>query len=392
MRLIMYEYLEVNLIGVILLLTMFFYVKKRHYTEQEKDQDKRHFLWMLIFNAFILLADNGIYLLRNRVSQPLIILNHVLCISYFTMNLLFCYEWLRYCIAKLYPRYRQSRIEKFFTLLPCVANAFFVASSPLTGWVYSISKTNVYHRGPMIMVSFSAAIIYWIISACITIREWRHPARSREIDEYITLLVFPIPLIVGNVLQMRFYGLSIIWVCSAVSMLILFIDMQNEQLSRDDLTGLYNRRQTNVQLIWEVSHMPCADYMLLVIMMDIDNFKIINDRFGHLSGDRALRTVAKALKENCRKSDFASRFGGDEFLIIGHIKTEQDAKSIIRRIETSLENINKKSLFKYSLSLSAGYAIRSKNDKVTVDSLLNEADGKMYEEKRSKNCLRIDEA
>ena len=386
MPLVMYEYIEVNLVGVVLLLTMLFYMGKKQ--RKGLGGEQKYFIRMLILNALILVADNGIYLLRGHASPGLILLNHGVCIAYFVMHSWFCYNWVRYVLLRLYPRYRPGGTVHVLLLLPTLASTVLAAISPWTGWVYTISGDNVYHRGSFVWISFAASLVYWLVSSALILREWRHPSRSREAGEYGTLFFFPVLLLFGNLLQLRFYGLSIVWVCAAISVLILFIDIQNEQLSRDELTGLFNRRQTNAQLLWEVNHLHAAEDLLLVGMMDVDDFKQINDRYGHLSGDHALSVVAKALREHSRKSDFVSRYGGDEFLLIGHVKTEADAETIFLRMKGALDAESRAEKLPYSLSLSVGYTLSRPGDDVTMDSLLNAADGNMYAAKRDQKDAR----
>src|SRR5574344_2097030 len=152
----------------------------------------------------------------------------------------------------------------------------------------------------------------------------------------------------------------------AVDLLVLFIDMQNDLLSLDALTGLYNRRQVNTQLSWEVAPLHQASDFLFVAMLDVDHFKLINDKYGHLAGDRALTCVGKALKTSCRKNDFISRFGGDEFLITGHIANKDDVCVITNRINTTLTALNESEGLPCALSLSIGWALFSRNDTVTT--------------------------
>lgn len=382
MPLVMCEYLEVNLIGVVLLLTMLFFVRKQHNREQGGEQ--KYFVTMVVLNMLILLADNGIYLLRGHGERWQIILNHGVCVAYFAMHGWFCYCWLRYVLKRLYPRYLPGKKTAALMLLPALAGSFLPAASPVTGWVYTLTEKNVYSRGPLMWSVFLTAILYWTASSAAILKEQRHPSRRRELSEYCILLVFPALLVAGNVLQMKFYGLSIVWICAAISMLILFIDMQNDQLSRDKLTGLFNRRQMNAQLQWEIGRLRTADDLLAVAMFDVDHFKQINDRYGHLSGDQALAAVAGVLKANCRKSDFVCRFGGDEFLLIGHVKNRADAEGIVQRMEDAVCRESRRQSCPYGLSLSAGCTVCAPGDEVTMDAVLNDADAKMYDAKRRK--------
>lgn len=380
MAIAMYEYIEVNCIGIVLLLTMLFYAMKKH--EQEPVGEQFCFNSMLAINAVILLADIGIYLLRGHGVAPLIVLNHVLCIVYFTLQIWFCFFWARYVLLRLYPRYFPGRIKKLLLMLPLAVNTLMAVLSPFTGWYYTLSDKNAYKRGPFLWMAVVISAIYLLLCTIIILREQLHPNRSRDKGEYRTLLIFPIPMIIGNLFQLHFYGLSIVWVCSVISMLLMYLEIQHSQLSRDALTGLYNRRQTNVQLSWELAHLRSSNELLFVAMIDVDHFKQINDRFGHLAGDEALAFIAKALKANCRRSDFIGRFGGDEFLLIGHISKAKDAESIIRRIDLYLDDVNSRDMFTYKLSISAGYSIRGPLDEAAIDAVLDEADGNMYEAKR----------
>ena len=124
-------------------------------------------------------------------------------------------------------------------------------------------------------------------------------------------------------------------------------------------------------------------------MIDVDHFKRINDSCGHLCGDKALIFVAETLKKSCRKSDFIGRFGGDEFLMICHVDTEEAAGRIMRRIDARLDIERLPEGIDRKITVSAGCAIYRSTEEVTVDSILNEADKKMYAEKNLRKSLDI---
>jgi len=369
------------MIGVVILLIMLLYERKRH---DHESPDQAHFVRMLMMNAIILLADNGIYLMRNQPGKGMIILNHLFCVTFFGLHAWFCREWAYYVLERLFPRRQLSSLERVLLLLPALLATAAVALTPLTGWIYTLSPNNVYHRGPYILITFAASICYWGFSTVITLKEQRHPMAHRETSEYRTMLIYPFLILLGNLAQLRFYGLSIVWIVAAVSMLILFVDMQNTQLSRDALTGLYNRRQTNAQLLWEMEHLHSNTDYLLVAMLDVDHFKQINDKYGHLCGDQALATVARVLKSSTRRNDFIGRFGGDEFLLTGHVRSADDGRRIFARIQDALEKLNRSGEFPYLLTLSIGYVVCGPDDPADMDAIVNLADKKMYEIKQKK--------
>ena len=321
----------------------------------------------------------------------MILFTYVLCCACFVLHTWFGYQWLCYVIGFVYPRYQLTKIGRFLLMLPSLFANLFVLLTPLNGWIFTFDSTNVYHRGPFILLTFLVDTIYLIISIWILLREYLNPNAIRRRNEYLSLIFAPIPMVAGNILQMCFYGLSISWIASAVSLMIIYMEDQNQESSRDALTKLYNRRQTDAQLAWELSRKrPDGDY-LIVSMIDIDNFKSINDTYGHLKGDEALIMVADTLMENFRKTDFIGRYGGDEFLMIGHTKHKDDANLIFQRLKSKLDEKNFSGQYPYNLSASIGYVVCDPLSHPTMDEVLSEADEKMYEVKtrRAKDYSRM---
>jgi len=148
----------------------------------------------------------------------------------------------------------------------------------------------------------------------------------------------------------------------------------------DSLTGLYNRKSFIEKL--EKIYTRDKSSPLAILMLDLDNFKIINDKYGHQTGDRVLQEFAQLLEENIRKSDIACRLGGDEFTVILRA-TEGETAQIIKRIRNSLKKWKQKDSTLKHLDVSIGSA-RLK-DGYSIDDLIKEADNNMYEEKENKD-------
>ena len=153
--------------------------------------------------------------------------------------------------------------------------------------------------------------------------------------------------------------------------------------TRDLLTGLYNRNFFNESIIQDIRKAERRHEKLSIIIIDIDNFKFINDTYGHLHGDGVLRACADLLKKCVRKSDFLCRYGGDEFIIVTPMQTCEENHLLFSRIDKSLEEWNAAyATFDYSLSMSIGCAVWE--DGKDVIEVLNEADKKMYLNKQKK--------
>src|SRR5437868_5636805 len=151
----------------------------------------------------------------------------------------------------------------------------------------------------------------------------------------------------------------------------------------DYLTGLPNARSLFLQLDRELARCKRSKSTLTVMVCDMDGFKQINDRFGHLEGNRVLKLFAQRLKESCREYDYVARMGGDEFVVVAPGLTA-DAS----RVKTlTLREMAKKAGFEICrediLSLSIGQAVYPENG-LDAEELLAEADRRMYLEKQQQ--------
>lgn len=148
---------------------------------------------------------------------------------------------------------------------------------------------------------------------------------------------------------------------------------------RDELTRLFNRKVLDSIMQYEekIYKTEKGDYIL--IMLDVDKFKQMNDEHGHVYGDIVLRNIARCIEEKVRSSDFVVRYGGDEFLVIQTHATNESVNAFIKRIEDEME---KSCYLDIKVSVSYGYAKRSECKEAAEVLVL--ADKRLYEHKESK--------
>ncbi len=373
------QYIEVNIIGIIMLSVMFIYTVwiQRDVVKAEQ----KYFVTMLAVNIIQLFLDTAVFTANYHRNPLFVNINRGMCAMFFSLHGCFSYLWIMYCIKMLYPEYKMERLKKILISLPFAAVVCIAFMSIKNGWLYFITDENIYLKGKYIYLMVILTVIYWLMGLILDIKEIIQQDRVREKTVYVTLALFPFPIFIGNILQIKYDGLSIIWISAALALLILFINVQNNHVSRDSLTGLFNKRQTNRQIAWEIKHLKNAEYYLFSIMIDVDRFKQINDTYGHLMGDKALIDVAHILRRNFRKKDFIGRFGGDEFIVMGHIKNPEEINILTERIKYLENEYNNKNSM-YHLSLSVGYSIFTKDDDINLEYFIAESDRKMYEIKK----------
>ena len=151
-----------------------------------------------------------------------------------------------------------------------------------------------------------------------------------------------------------------------------------DQSTRDAVTQLLNRGAIDGILEREETRFQAGGEDYIVIMLDVDDFKRINDRFGHTIGDSVLRSVAERLSGAIREQDFAARYGGDEFLIVLSVSGKENADSIYERITANVCRING---YAFEVLVSAGGARRRECE--SLAALIALADQRMYDMKRS---------
>jgi diguanylate cyclase (GGDEF)-like protein/PAS domain S-box-containing protein len=158
-----------------------------------------------------------------------------------------------------------------------------------------------------------------------------------------------------------------------------------EQAIHDPLTSLHNRYYLDKVLDQEVKRSKRYNHCIAFLMIDINRFKEINDRYGHQVGDEILKEVAALLRETIRETDIAVRYGGDEFLIV-FPETNGEVDSIKRRILEKVALLNKKNgQMDFPVTLSMGSASWNPKGHNSVDEILNEADRRMYADKNQHN-------
>jgi two-component system, cell cycle response regulator len=152
------------------------------------------------------------------------------------------------------------------------------------------------------------------------------------------------------------------------------------EATHDQLTGMFNRRAILNQLHKELLRAGRNNSLLAVGMCDIDHFKLVNDTYGHQTGDDVLCEFARILNNALREYDSIGRIGGEEFLIVSPMKTEMDCTSLFNRILLQISE-NKLSTRTGLLSVTSSIGVACSVAGSTVDSMLEAADAALYKAK-----------
>ncbi len=203
--------------------------------------------------------------------------------------------------------------------------------------------------------------------------------------QYLVCAAYPLVLVFFGVVQTLFFKAVLFCFGVTINMIYIYIISLNDQVSMDELTHLNNRTQLKKYLATEHGRPGSDRDVHYVLMIDLNKFKQINDQFGHVEGDMALRRTADALKMACSflsVRSFIARYGGDEFIMIIKTDDEEAIKALCANIKNTLVRLNKEANPGYDLTASIGYASYS-GDLKSFQGALAKADEALYEDKKA---------
>lgn len=375
-------YSEINLICITLL---FIFTRQIRYKSGQLSADSRIFSMILWATGIMCASDMVAGICRGQFFGGARALIEISNLIYYEAISVISFLWMAYVFAKL--KIIENKKELFPWSIPLIAISIVTLINPFTQWLFTIDENNLYARNIGVyfhwIVSWAYLIITTIIIAYKIIRE----KDKRKRQEIIPLLSFIVAPAIAAAIQMLFYGVTCYQVGITVSIIIIFLTEQNNQILTDALTGLNNRYGFNKY--WENYMQRHSETKLFLMMIDIDNFKQVNDKFGHLEGDRALADVADAVKQSCEDAAFqifACRYGGDEILIAGCDCRQDEFSEIKTQIHKQIEEKNYTKNYPYVLSVSIGTASGTCLSSDDIDNLLRKADEAMYAEKSAQKA------
>ncbi len=336
-----------NGIGVLLLVTTLlnFYRKYR-----SRNVEQRIFAGMLFVNLSQCLVEGATFLADGARFPNDVLVSTLLNTSLFANNIIYSFLWSVYAELRVNGGATFKRI--FIRAIPAAAILLGAVVNLFTPVFFSISAENVYDRTPLFTVSFVITYGYLLMGTMSAYR-------SRQMgDRYVFLpaVTFLLPVVMGSIIQFFCQGISLMWVGAAIGMNYAYISLVDEGATIDPLAGTFSRHQLN-EVLNVLPRQATNGRTVAGLMMDIDDFKSINDQYGHLVGDDAIRTVGQLLRRAARGYGRVYRYAGDEFTVILDIMEGDEADAVVARIQEELEVFNASGTMPCRLSLSIGQAV-----------------------------------
>ncbi len=306
---------------------------------------------------------------------------------YHMFTLVTSYMWYLFSESEMETRTTKTKKGLAISMIPFVIGASIIVSSYWTNTVFFINPDGVYERGPLYILHIAICFFYIILTSSKAFVRSFYKKNYVNRAKYRSLASFCIFPLISGVFQVIFVGSPMISAGVTFAAIQVYINSREQLISVDPLTKLNNRTEM-VRFLDNKMKNRNPNKELYLFIMDVDYFKKINDKFGHVEGDNAIRIVADSLKKSVRKTNlFACRYGGDEFVVVGEVKPDFNPNEFCKFINKNLEEETKARGKDYILHLSIGYFKYTPEIK-NIAEFISSADKYLYKRK-SERTLKL---
>ncbi len=339
----------------------------------------RIFTAMIFLTASACILEGLSFILDGKVFSMAYLWDLLINSYLYFCNITVSYLWCLYVDLRLYRSREHMRKNALIYGIPSFIGYIGILLNFKFNYIFTIDDSLIYHRNLTGYLYFFFAV--YNLAQSVVIRQIYYKKYGQT--KFFPIYMFIAPICLGAVVQVLFYGVSVVWCSVAMGLVGTFMCLQNELSYIDPLTKLYNRNYLD-HILRDMSRKH-SKYGGL--MIDMDFFKIINDTFGHTEGDKALVNAANIISSSMPDDAIVCRFAGDEFIVLLRSGKQNDIDAAISSLRKSLTLFNEQRETMYELSLSVGSSIYD-GAAETTDTFLHEMDENMYAEKKNKHAVR----
>ncbi len=355
---------DVNFFSIILLVVLYFTMKLRREATGTSSYLFFRLLWMTVF----LLALEVLSWTFDRIPGQNG-LNYFFNMSFAWLTSMVTCMLASYIDYHMFGSYDRLR-KRWFYIHPFILTGILLVINLFEPIIFSVSADNIYQREPLMIL---LPVLNISTFSYICYLAYRHRKQIQKEIIWVILLYVLMPAVVAF-MQVALFGVFILWPMMAVTVVLTYIFLETISTSRDYLTGLLTRHRIDDYLEYMLEHKKT----FILVMIDLNKFKAINDTYGHLSGDLALKIFSESLLKQFSKGKVVGRYAGDEFiLILEKIKCDE---MIDRLANVELEMHERYNTGKtdFLITFSYGYYERVADDNISYKDIIHIADQRMY--------------
>ncbi len=364
--------LATNGCAAVLLITLLLNYGRKHIT---KTKESRLFVIMIVSNLLQCIVETITIVIDGEYFPGAIAVAKLLNSFLFANNIFFSYMWSLYADEKISYNSKHKTAWDKIKPIPAMIIVICAVVNLFTPVFFEITEDNEYKRVGIYLVSYAVTYFYLLLG---TINIYMHRKRTEKFT-FLPVFTFLLPVCLASLIQYLVQGISLLWAGAAVGLASAYMALLEEGSLTDKLSGVFSRHYLNQYLSTLQSKARISKY-LLGIMLDIDDFKSINDSFGHLVGDDAIASAGHVLRKALPENRTIFRYAGDEFVVILPIEELAEIKPLIDKIHYESERYIKKHGKAYRLRFSAGYTTYIQGENVAA--FIGRMDSEMYKNKK----------
>ena len=277
------------------------------------EREARTFKWIVIVMMVALIIDGFTHAhYRGAISLPSTLLGILYASYMFLFSGVLSYLWLLFVQQYLGIKNQTYKAIACLGSIPVIIIGICAFASIKTGWFFIIDQYKIYHRGPFWSHQSIISYLYFFVTCVEAIIFARNEKSRQKKRQFYILATFIVAPVIGAILQIIVGSHPFVAPATCVAIFFIFVNVQKSMINHDSLTGLNNRDNFSKYLDEFISHADKEPFYLYGLR--INNFKNINDKFGHAEGDKIIKAVADSLY-NISESyhGYVARFGGGEF-------------------------------------------------------------------------------
>lgn len=379
-----YSYLEINTCCILIQLI----ILRHHLRGLDKSMTAKCFTLLQVCTIVYILLDmicglqeNGMLILTRRQ-------NEIANLCFFLSSYLVAYVSFVFAECEMEKAWLKNWRKCLVSAVPLIIMTVATIFSLKGKYFFYIDENARYIKGPLyplLLVGAYGYIMLVAVQAMFYLVQKKYYAQKKKLVILSSFVIFPLA---AGILQAFYTGLSIICLGGTIAIIQVYISLQENRITIDTLTQINNRSRLMQYLENRMQNYPEAgEKSLFFVMIDMDQFKQINDTYGHVEGDEALVNLSSALKEACKDhSTMLARYGGDEFSIVCEA-TDREMIRLCRSIRENVALVNRTAQKPYDIEISMGYA-KVTQEIQTIPDLIIKADRELYLEKAKKKKAR----
>ena len=374
------SYLELNTCCLIIMAL----ILHRQTQELDKRLTSQTFTELVISAMVYVFLDMVCGLQQNHVIHLSVLVSTILNTAFFVSSYSLTHLSFAFTECELGRDWVSEPKKRMISLIPAGLLTIMTLCTLKWHFFFYIDSEGIYQKGPLYLVMLPFVYIYMILIAIRMITMFpkkKYYAFRGKLEMVAGIVIFPL---IAGILQVIFPNVSVICFGLTLGVIQAFTAFLTNRITMDELTQINNRTKLMQYLeTYMESRVQGQETDLHFLMIDLDDFKHINDTYGHLEGDNALVRTADVLKKTMAgRAGILARYGGDEFCIAGEM-TKEDAEDLIANLYSNLQAANIAAACPYNIGMSVGCG-RLTKEVQTIPDLVRKADEDLYRRKKAK--------